>query len=187
LAKYPGNSELGNAISRRLKARDERVADLVRRARSASDAQAIDLLTEALGYSPNRADIREDLERRRAAVSRGPALARGVMEQEVRNTLEAYQAAYTRRSVEDFLRVAPFRTRTQVENEFKNFRSIQLTIENPTVAIDDNNMSASVTCTISRVLVPSVSAPTIKDRLNWQLRLTKVNGVWQITSATPSR
>jgi hypothetical protein len=187
LAKYSGNSELANAIARRTKARDERVADLVRRARSAGDAQAVDLLTEALSYNPTRADIREDLERRRAAMGRAPAVARGVMEREVRDTLDAYEAAYAKRNIEDFLKVAPFRTRAQIENEFKNFRSIQLSIENATVAIDDNNLGASVTCTINRVLVPSVSAPPIKDRLTWQFRMTKVDGAWQITSATASR
>ncbi len=189
LTKYSGNAEISDAIARRLKARDDKIADLARRAQGASDAQAVAMLSEALGYNPGRTDIRDELERRRASVSRvNPPPPRTRWESEIGRALEGYQAAYANRNAEELLRIAPFKTREQIDNEFKNFRSIQLSFEGVNIAVDDTGARASVSCTISAVRVPAgVSARSINDKRAWQFQLTNAGGVWRITSATASR
>ena len=68
LGKYPGNAAITNAIGERTKARDTLIADLVRIAQRAPDAQAVTLLQEALTFDSSRLDVRRELERRRASL-----------------------------------------------------------------------------------------------------------------------
>jgi serine/threonine protein kinase len=193
LAKYPGAPELSAAVAVRTKARDDKIADLLRRAESASDEQAVALLKEALRYNAARVDVRRELDRRSALLSAAntarparPPASREEVEDDVRQALYDYQAAYASRSVEDFLKLAPFRTRAQVEAEFSRFRTIQLNIEGITIDLDPSSTHASVKCTISRVSIPNApNAKPMMDKRAWQFQLTYTGGVWQITRADP--
>ena len=191
LARYPGTDAITEAIAARTQARDGKIADRLRRAQSAPDEQAVTLLQEALAFNPARLDVRRELDRRRvsmtaAAKARNPRApgSREDVEDEVRRTLYAYQSAYASRSVEDFLKVAPFRTRAQIEAEFSRFRSIQLNIEGVTIDLDESGTRASIKCTISTVFVPfGPNAKPMMDKRAWQFQLTYAGGAWQITRA----
>ena len=190
LARYPDASALSEAIAARTRVRDDKIADRLRRAQGASDQQAIALLEEALGFNPARIDVRRELDRRRALLSaadtpRNPRRARrDEVEDDVRQTLYAYQSAYASRSVDDFLKVAPFWTRAQIETEFSRFRSIQLNIENVAIDLDDTGTRARVRCTISTVSVPvEPDAKPMMDKRAWQFQLTYSAGAWRIMRA----
>ena len=102
----------------------------------------------------------------------------------MRQTLYAYQSAYASRSVDDFLKVAPFWTRAQIETEFSRFRSIQLNIENVAIDLDDSGTRATVRCTISTVSVPvEPDAKPMMDKRAWQFQLTYSAGAWRIMRA----
>jgi hypothetical protein len=189
LTNYPGHAAITDALGERTKARDNRIADLVRLAQRASDAQAVTLLQEALTYDSSRLDVRRELDRRRAslvAASKAAPRTREEIENDVRRTLFAYQSAYASRSVDAFLKVAPFRTRAQIENEFKSFRSIQHNIEGININLDESGTRAVIKCTISSVSVPADPGDSrpVTERRAWQFQLANIGGVWQITSAS---
>jgi hypothetical protein len=179
LTKYPGNTDLTDAIGRRVRARDDRIGELLKRAQAAPDQQALALLDEALALDPTRSDLRAERERR------GSGGARIRAESEVRNTLSAYEAAYEARNANDFLRVASYWTPNQVAAEFKNFSSVQVQIANVQVALDGDANSANVTAVITFVREPAgVRARPITDTRPWELRLENSGGAWRITRAT---
>ena len=95
----------------------------------------------------------------------------------MRQTLNAYQSAYASRSVDDFLKVAPFWTRAQIEAEFSRFRSIQLNIENVAIDLDDTGTRARVRCTISTVSVPvEPDAKPMMDKRAWRFNYRPAPG-----------
>ena len=122
---------------------------------------------------PSRADVRRELDRRRASLSastaRDPRTAgRNEIEEDIRRTLNEYQLAYASRSVDDVLKVAPFRTRAQLESEFSSFRSIQLNIQNVRILLEDSGTRATVRCTISTVSVPAAAnARPVMEKRAW--------------------
>ena len=190
LGKYPGHAALTDAVGARTKARDNRIADLVRLAQRAPDAQAVTLLQEALTFDSSRVDVRRELDRRRAslvAASKPPAPppTREAIENGVRSAIFAYQSAYASRSVDAFLKIAPFWTRAQIETEFNSFRTIQLNIEGINISLDESGTRAVVTCTISSVKVPADpgNSRPVTEKRAWQFQLANIGGAWQITSA----
>jgi serine/threonine-protein kinase len=189
LARYADAPEIIEAMAARTRARDDRIADRVRRAQSASDEDAVALLQEALAFNPARVDVRRELDRRKsaaaAAARRNPGtLTQAEVEDDVRQTLYEYQSAYASRSVDEFLKVAPFRTRADIEAEFDRFRSIQLNMEGIAITLDDSRTRASVKCTITTVFVPTAAnaKPTTEKR-SWQFQLAYTGGAWRITRA----
>jgi serine/threonine protein kinase len=190
LGKYPGHAAMTAAVGARTKARDSKIADLVRFAQRAPDAQAVTLLQEALTHDSSRRDVRRELERRRAslvAASKPPAPppTREEIENDVRSALFAYQSAYASRSADAFLKIAPFWTRAQIEAEFNSFRTIQLNIEGINISLDESGTRAVVTCTISSVKVPADpgNSRPVTEKRAWQFQLANIGGAWQITSA----
>jgi predicted Ser/Thr protein kinase len=188
IAKYPGNVALTNAVGERTKARDTKIADLVRFAQRAPDAQAVTLLAQAMDLDKGRLDVRRELDRRRAsllAAGKAPG-TRETIEKDVRETLFAYQSAYASRSVDAFLKVAPFRTRAQIESEFRRFRSIQLNIEGIDISLDERGTRAVVKCIITSVSVPADpnNSRPVSEKRAWEFQLAKAGSVWQITSAS---
>jgi hypothetical protein len=179
LAKYPGNSDISDAIGRRVKARDDRVNDLLKRAQAASDQQALALLDEALTLDATRADVRAERERR------GSGGARVRAESEVRTTLAAFENAYESRDANEFLRVAGFWTPQQLAAEFKNFGNIQVNFANTQISVDEDGGGATVNTTITIVRAPAgVRARPITDTRPWELRVENSGGAWRITRAT---
>jgi tetratricopeptide (TPR) repeat protein len=182
LTKYPGNTELTEAVQQRLKVRDARIADLFKRSQGLPDAAAIALLDEALSYDPSRADVKAERERRSSTTT---TTSRERVETDVRNALAAYESAYEARNVDAFLRVASYWTRQQIENEFKTFGTIRVDFRDISIAVNDNGTAAEVTCAITFVREPAgVRARPITDTRNWRLRLTNDGGTWRITTAT---
>ncbi len=179
--KYPGNAEIAGALAGRTRARDLRISDLVTRARSATDERAVEFLDAALAFNPARTDVREERERRFRGV------ARVQTERGVRDALGKYEAAFEARSVAQFLNVASYRTATQIEDEFKTYRSIRMDINAVAIAVQPDG-SASVTCTIRTVREPAgIRVKPITDERTWQLKLATAGGAWRITEATPAR
>ncbi len=179
--KYPGNAEIAGALAGRTRARDVRIIELLSRARVATDERAVELLDAALAYNPARTDVREERERRSRAVTRVQA------EKNVRDVLGKYKAAFEARSVAQFLNIASYRTPTEIEDEFKSYRSIRMDINGVAIAVQPDG-SASVTCTIRTVREPAgIRVKPITDERTWQLKLAAAGGAWRITEATPAR
>jgi hypothetical protein len=179
--RYPGNAEIAGALAGRTRARDLRISDLVSRSRTATDERAVELLDTALAYNPARTDVREERERRFRAVAKVQA------ERGVRDVLGKYEAAFEARSVAQFLNVATYRTATEIEDEFKSYRSIRMEITAVSIAVQPDG-SASVTCTIRTVREPAgIRVKPITDERTWQLKMATTSGGWRITDATPAR
>lgn len=178
LTQFPAESRIEAALNARRRGRDDKVADLIRRARGSSGAEAVQLLEQALALDPSRNDVRADRDSRRGALNGARS------EREVRETIEKFKTAYESRDVAEVLRVAPNMSSTELERQFKPFRDIRLSIAPYSVALAADETSASVTCVIRATRqIAGISARPVVDSLTWQFQLTNVNGTWRITAA----
>ncbi len=200
LSRYPGNVELTNAVAARVKARDDKVTDLVGKAKVAPDAQAIVLLTSALALDPRRSDIAGELERRKrvaaaATTLPGPpttpptpapstAELRVRVETEVNEALGRYKTAYEAKNLDDLLRVAPYLRRADVEKDFSGFQTLQMTIAPCTITpADETGTRAAASCRVNRKQQLAGTRPPGFNR-DFQFTLTKDGSGWRIISAT---
>jgi serine/threonine protein kinase len=175
-ARYPNDPRVDSALRSRRQARDNRIADLVRRAQPAADAQALELLDEALRLDPSRRDLVAERDRRRAAA----AAAR--VTDDVRNVVARLEAAYESGNVADIVRIAPVMDRARLEAQFKS-ASIQWDVEPCTVRVDPNGTTANATCLIQETLRPiGIRAPQTTTRQTRHFVLTNVDGTWRITA-----
>jgi hypothetical protein len=178
LTQFPGESRIEGAISARRKARDDKISDLIRRARGASNAEAVPLLEQALALDPSRTDVRADRDGRRAA----PNAAQ--LERDVRDMIEKVKTAYESRDANEVLRVAPTASRSALEAQFKPFSRIRVSIEPYTVTLSPDGTGASVTCVARATKQPAgISARPLVDGRTWQFQLTHADGTWRITAA----
>ena len=141
LPQFANDSRIQAAITARRQARDDKINDLLQRARAANGSEAIDLYEGALALDPSRSDIRKERDSRRGVVDRA------VQERGVREAMARFAAAFETRSVDDVLSIAPSVSRSELEAQFKPFREIRVAIEPFTVTLGTDGNSATVTCT----------------------------------------
>ena len=178
--KYPGNADLAAALGNRQQARDNRINDLVQRARGANDEKAVEYLDAALTYNPARTDLRDERERRYRGATRVQT------EKSVKDTLGKFEAAFEARSVAQFINIATYRTAMDIEHEFQAYRSIRMDIEGVTIAVQPDGVAA-VTCTIRTVREPAgIKGKAITDSRPWRLKLANTGGAWRIVEAAPA-
>jgi serine/threonine protein kinase len=174
--RYPNDSRIEAALRARRQARDNRVADLARRAQPAGDAQAIELLDEALRLDPSRQDILGERDRRRAALN----AAR--IERDLRNVVAGLEDAYERGDAADVVRLAPIMDRRRLEAQFKSFR-ITWDVEPCAVRVDPGGATANMTCVIRETAqATGIRAPAQVTTQTRHFVLSHVNGAWRITA-----
>jgi hypothetical protein len=179
LKQFPGESRLEAALNARQRARDGKITDLIRRARAASGAEAVQLLEQALVLDPSRNDVRAERDSRRGAAANARQL-----ERDVREMIDRVKDAYESRDVNDVLRVAPNANRSQLEAQLKPFSRVRVSIEPYTVTLTPDGTRASVTCVVKATRQPAgISARPLIDSRTWQFQLAHVDGTWRITAA----
>ena len=177
----PGSTEIAAALAGRQQVRDNRITELVQRARGANDERAIEFLDSALALNPARTDVRNERERRARNIIRIQT------ERSVRDVLDKFESAFEERSVAQFLNVATYRTATDIGQEFQAYRSIRMDIEDVAITVPPEG-GASVRCTIRTVREPTGSrGKSVTDAGPWLLKLAYTGGRWRINEAAPAR
>ncbi len=177
-ATFPGNAAIAAALSSRQQMRDNRISELLQRARGANDEKAVELLNSALVLNPARADVRAERDRRFFPIKRVQ------IERTARDLLDKFESALEARSVAQFVNIATYRTATDIGQEFQSYRNIRVDIDDVKITVQQDG-TATVLSTIRLVRQPASGGNSVTDRRPWQLRIASVAGAWRITEAGP--